>query len=665
MFEVIVVTGYKGCARFAKLLIPIIKPIGYMTFMVQTPAAHCGDDMRVITPPRRCLPAFLLLILTLSLNGFAQQTAAADVQVATAIALYDQPKYPEGFQHFDFVNPDAPKGGKITLPALGSFDTLNPYVLKGISPSEFSAMYGITQLNEPLMMGTHYYLESGDEPQTAYCLICEWIEYPANYGWVIFQINPKARFHNGDPITAADVAFSYSLLMSDQAHPMFHNNLAAVDSVEVLDTHRVRFAFKGQPERSNLLRVGEIPVMSKRFWESHSFGESSGTPQPLSGPYKVSDFALGSYVTLKRVDDFWAKDHPVYRGMFNFDEVRVEFYRDRTVAFEALKSGGVDFWVENVSKSWATGYDFPAVRNGRIIKEELPHSIPSGTQAFFLNMRRDVFKDVRVRKAISLMFDFQWTNRNIFSDAYARNNTHFPNSEMGAKGLPSAAEQALLEPFRKQLPSALFTEAFSYPRYDRSKDLRQAMREAISLLKQAGWVYNNRRLVNAETGEPFRFEMLINSPSFQRVLHPYVKNLSKIGIEANIRIVDRAQYKVRLDDFDFDMTVYVLPQSASPGQEQRLYFHSAQANVRGAKNLSGIQDPVVDALIDQITAAKSRNDLIAAVRAMDRVLLWNYYTIPHWHLGYHRLAYKNTFARPETSSTMTLGFQTWWLNNLK
>tara|TARA_B100000683_G_scaffold242954_2_gene252044 strand:- start:8959 stop:10872 length:1914 start_codon:yes stop_codon:yes gene_type:complete len=591
--------------------------------------------------------------------------ATADVTVAHAISLYGQPKYPQGFQHFDYVNPNAPKGGRITLPALGSFDTLNPYVLKGISPSSFAGLYGISELSEPLMVGTSYYLESGDEPQTAYCLICEWVEYPPDHSWIIFQINPKARFHNGTRITANDVAFSYQLLTSDQAHPAFHNNLLAVEKVEVLSPQRVRFRFKGPSERSNLLRVGELPVMSEAHWKQHPFGESSGTPQPLSGPYTVKDFVLGNYITLQRVDDFWAKEHPVYQGMFNFDEVRYDFYRDRTVAFEAFKSGAADFWMENVSKNWATAYDFPDVKNGTIQKVELPHSIPSGTQAFFINMRRAKFQDVRVRKALSLMFDFQWTNKNIFSGAYTRNQTHFPNSVMAARGLPSPRERDLLEPFRQQLPTELFTEEFSYPVYDEPGKLRKNMKLAMQLLRSAGWEYQNQRLINSQNGQHFQFEILINSPSFQRVLLPYSKNLAKIGIETSVRIVDRAQYKVRLDDFDFDMTVFVLPQSASPGQEQRLYFHSSQANVRGSKNLSGIQDPVVDAMIQHITSANTHADLVAAVRAMDRVLLWNYYSIPHWHLGYHRLAYKNIFSKPRNPADMSLAFQTWWVRDTK
>ena len=586
---------------------------------------------------------------------------SADVIVAHALALYDEPKYQKGFTHFDYVNPNAPKGGKITLPALGSFDTLNPYVLKGISPSSFIGLYGISELSEPLMVGTGFYLESGDEPQTAYCLICEWLEFPPDYSWVIFQLNPKAQFHNGTPITAEDVAYSYKLLTGDEANPAYLNNMIAVNSIEVLSKYRVRFRFKNKGERSNLLRVGELPVMSKQHWETHPFGRSSGTPQPLSGPYKVKDYVLGNYIVLERVEDFWAKDHPVYKGMFNFDEVRFDFYRDRTVAFEAFKSGAADLWMENVSKNWATAYDFPGIKNGTIKKVEIPHSIPSGTQAFFLNMRREIFKDVKVRQAISLMFDYQWTNKNIFSNAYSRSETHFPNSIMGSRGLPSDKELALLAPYRDQLPKEVFTDEFAFPDYESPQHLRRNMRLAMKLLQEAGWVYKDKHLVNSKTGKPLKFEMLINSPSFQRVLLPYSKNLAKIGIDTDIRIVDRAQYKVRLDDFDFDMTVYVLPQSASPGQEQRLYFHSSQAKVRGSKNLSGIEDPVVDAMIQKITSAGSQDDLVAAVRAMDRVLLWNYYTIPHWHLRYHRLAYKNIFQQPSDPATMSLAFQAWWL----
>lgn len=606
-------------------------------------------------------PALVLALILTGLLGYCLPVQADGITRTSAISLYDSPKYRPGFRHFDYVNPDAPKGGKVTLPALGTFDTLNPYVLKGISSMDSTAIYGITEMNEPLMLGTSWYQESGDEPQSAYCLICTHLEYPADYQWVIFQLNPAARFHNGDPITAHDVAHSFTLLMSDAANPLYKSIYADIAGAEVLTNHRIRFRFKSAGSRSLILRLGELPVMSRRHWEQHTFGQSSGVPQPLSGPYRIKEFKLGSYLILQRVTDFWAKDHPLYRGQHNFDEVRIEFFRDRTVAFEAFKSGRLDFWIENVAKNWATAYTFPAVLNGEVIKRAIPHQIPSGTQAFFINTRREKFEDVRTRKAISLLFDFAWVNRNIFAGAYKRSQTHYPNSIMGAQGLPSDTELALLGPYRDQLPEALFTEPFQFPAYDGTGNIRAGLRESFQLLKDAGWEFNGTHLVNKNDGKKFTLELLIDSPSFQRVLLPYVKNLKKVGIDARIRIVDSAQLKVRLDEFDFDMVVYVLPQTATPGQEQRLYFHSSQANVKGSRNLAGIQNPVVDAMLDQLIQATSEHELIAASRALDRVLLWNYYTVPQWYLDHHRIAYRNRFGQPQSPARLSLAFQTWWI----
>lgn len=600
-----------------------------------------------------------LLILIVSV-GYSLPVAAQTIIRTSSLSLYDSPKYRPGFDHFDYVNPDAPKGGHIVLPAIGSFDTLNPYLLKGIAAMDNTAVYGITEMNEPLMLGTSWYQESGDEPQSAYCLICTELEYPDDYSWVIFQLNPKAHFHNGDYITADDVARSFELLMSDAANPLYKNIYANVDKAVVINQHRIRFQFKQPDNRSLLLRLGELPVMSKKHWDTHEFGKSSSTPQPLSGPYRIKDFKLGSYLILERVPDFWAKDSPLYRGQHNFDTVRFDFFRDKTVAFESFKSGHLDFWIENIAKNWSTGYDFPAIRNGNVVKKAIPHQIPSGTQAFFINTRRDKFQDVRTRKAVSLLFDFAWINRNIFSNAYKRSETHFPNSIMGAQGLPDAAELALLEPFRSELPAELFEKPFHFPSYNGSGQIRSGLREAFRLLKQAGWEFKNDRLVNAKTGAPFILELLTDTPSWQRILLPYAKNLQKVGIDARIRIVDSTQEKVRLDVYDFDMVVYVLPQSSMPGQEQRLYFHSSQAGVKGSKNLSGIRDPVVDAMLEKLGQATSEHELIAASRALDRVLLWNYYTIPQWYLDYHRIAYWNHFGQPENPARLSLAFQTWW-----
>lgn len=600
------------------------------------------------------------LFILISLGALAETNGQPAILRSSALSLYDSPRYPPGFRHFDYVNPNAPKGGKITLPALDTFDTLNPYVLKGIPAMSSTAVYGITEMNEPLMVGTNWYLKSGDELQSAYCLLCTELEYPEDYSWVIFHLNPKARFHNGDPITADDVARSFELLMSPAAHPLYQNLYTNVARAEVLDRHRVKFHFRKPDGRSLLLRLGELPVMSKKHWDHHTFGESSSIPQPLSGPYRIKDFKLGHYLVLERVPDFWAKDHPVYQGQHNFDEVKFEFFRDRTVAFEAFKSGRLDFWIEYVAKNWANAYNFPAVRNGQIIKRAIPHKIPSGTQAFFINTRRAKFQDVRTRKAISLLFDFAWVNRNIFANAYRRSETHYPNSVMGARDLPSEAELALLEPWREHLPAELFEKPFHFPVYDGSGNARAGLRKAMALLKEAGWEFRGEKLVDPKTGQPFVLELLIDTPSFQRVLLPYTKNLKKVGIDARIRIVDASQLKTRLDVFDFDMVVYVLPQTATPGQEQRLYFHSSQANTKGSRNLSGITNPVVDALLDKMSQAGSLNELIAATRALDRVLLWNHYTIPQWYLDYHRIAYRNHFRQPERPAPLSLAFQTWW-----
>ncbi|MDX1692845.1 MAG: extracellular solute-binding protein [Ketobacteraceae bacterium] len=586
----------------------------------------------------------------------------------SAISLHGSPKYAgETFSPYYHANPDAPKGGTVVLPGFGSFDTLNPYLLKGISPVNSPGMgqYGIAELNEPLMVGTGFILPSPDEPQSAYCLLCDYIEFPEDYRWVRFKLKDYARFHNGDPITADDVMTSYKLLTSEKAHPSYRDIYQPVAKVEKEGPLTVTFHLSEPGLKAMIFRLGELPVMSHNFWEKHTFGESGNIAQPLSGPYKVGHAEMGNIIEFHRVPDFWAKDFPLYQGMYNFDKVRFEFFRDRTVAFEAFKSGRVDVFYEYVAKNWATAYDFPDINSGKIIKEEINHQIPSGSQAFFINTRRDKFSDIRVRKALSLLFDFEWTNTNIFAGAYKRSNTYFPNSELGARGLPSQGELKLLEPHRDSLPDALFTEPFELPQTRGNGNIRQQQRQALQLLREAGWEIRDAKLVNSKTGEPFTFEILIDQNSFARVLTPYINNLKKAGIDAQIRHIDTAQYKVRLDNLDFDMISYVLPQGLSPSHEQRLYFHSSLADTEGTKNFSGVKNKVVDAMIEKIINAETREELVSATRAMDRVLLWNYYTIPHWHLNYHRIAYRNKLQRPDKVSKLDLGFPTWWVKPKK
>lgn len=601
----------------------------------------------------------LLIAILFFLNGFAR---ADEVTRVTALSLHGTPKYTEA-SHYYHANPDAHKGGTVVLPGFGSFDTLNPYLLKGISPVNTPGMgqYGIAELNETLMVGTSFRLRSPDEPQSAYCLICEYVEFPADYRWIRFKLKDYARFHNGDPITAQDVVTSYQLLTSDKAHPSYRDIYQPVEKVEKNGPLTVTFHLKESGLKPMVFRLGELPVMSDKFWKKHTFSESGNIPQPLSGPYKIGHADMGSVVEFHRVEDFWSKDLPLYQGMYNFDKVRFEFFRDRTVAFEAFKSGRVDVFYEYVAKNWATAYEFPDINNGAVIKEEINHEIPSGSQAFFINTRREKFADVRVRKALTLLFDFEWTNDNIFAGAYKRSNTYFPNSELGARGLPSQGELKLLKPFKDELPRELFTEPFQLPQTRGNGNIRPQLREALMLLKAAGWEIKDTRLVNAKTGEPFVFEILIDQNSFARVLTPYINNLEKAGIKAEIRHIDTAQYKVRLDNLDFDMISYVLPQGLSPSHEQRLYFHSSLANTEGTKNFSGVKSKVVDAMIDKIINASDRKQLVNAARAMDRVLLWNYYTIPHWHLNYHRIAYRNKLQRPEKVSKLDLGFPAWWI----
>lgn len=606
------------------------------------------------------LAAVGLIFLQTAAESLAEPS---NTQKVKAIALHGEPKYADGFTHLDYVNPNAPKGGHVTLPAFGTFDTLNPYTLKGLSLSNSPGvgMYGILETNEPLMVGSAGYIPSGDEPRSAYCLICEYIEFPADYRWVIFHINPNARFHNGDAITADDVINSYNLLISADAHPQYKDNYRNVEHVEKLSPLQVKFYLEGSDPKALLMLLGELPVMSKRFWDENSFANATTTPPTLSGAYKIESFKQGSYIQLKRVENHWAKDHPFYRGIFNFDTVRFDFFRDRTVAFEAFKSGAVDVFIEYIAKNWASAYEFPLLQEGKIIKEEIPHHIPSGTQAFFLNMRKPIFRDIRVRKALNYLFDFEWTNKNIFNGAYKRSLSYYPNSDMAATGIPDAAELALLRPFIKQLPAELLTNPFELPVNNADGNIRPQIRSALALFKEAGWVIKDKKLTNEKTGDIFRFEFLIDQPSFGRLLSPFIRNLEKAGIEATTSVVDQAQYKVRLDELDFDVISFVLGQTASPSHEQRLYFHSEMANIKGTRNYAGISNPVVDALVTEIGNAKSRLELITATRALDRVLSWNYYTIPHWYLDYHRIAHKTTFDRAPKQPDYHLGFTGWWI----
>ncbi|MDG9978725.1 extracellular solute-binding protein [Ectopseudomonas oleovorans] len=598
----------------------------------------------------------LLLFLSLALSF----PASATISESHGYAQFGTLKYPASFSHFDWVNPDAPKGGTLRIMASGTFDTLNPYTFKGSSPISTAhfLQYGANELNEPLMVGTGAYDPSGDEPASSYGLIARSVEYSEDRSWVVFNLRPEARFHDGKPITAYDVAFSYRLLRND-GHPQYRTNLQEVKRVDILGRHRIRFVFKRTGNPLLILRLGELPVLPQHYWKDRDFKSTTFEPPLGSGPYRIVQVVPGRRLVFERVKDWWGKDLPVNRGKYNFDRVEVEFYRDNHVAFEAFKAGEFDFYIENQAKNWSNGYRFPAVTRGDVIRAEIPHQIPTQTQALFMNTRRELFSDRRVREALGLMFDFEWTNRTLFNNAYVRAASYYPNSEFSATGKPEGAEWLLLSPHRDKLPARLLTEPPTQPVTDGRGIPRETLRRALGLLTDAGWKPSGQELRNAR-GQRLEFEIMLVNPSLERILQPYTANLASIGIRANLRTVDRAQYKQRLDQFDYDMILLTLPQTLSPGLEQSLYFHSSQVNVKGGKNYAGVKDPVVDEMIDRLLSAQNRDEQIAATRALDRVLLWQHYSIPNWYINYHRLAYRNRFAFV-TTSPYTLGLRTWWL----
>jgi microcin C transport system substrate-binding protein len=574
-------------------------------------------------------------------------------------------KYPADFRHFAYVNPDAPKGGTLKLLGIGDFDNLNPYTLAGRSPANTPGMFvfGFLELSDTLMMGSEAHNRIGDEPGAAYGLIAHSIDCHPALDHCTFTLRDEARFQDGVPITADDVAFSFQLLR-DHGHPRYALRFGQIDRVSVVDRHRIRFHFSGEHRRTLPLIAGQLPVLPKHYWQDKDFTRPTLSAPPISGPYRISHVQPGRQIVFKRDPEYWGRNLPVNRGRYNFDEVIIDYYRDAQVAFEAFKTGRYDIHLDYIAKHWATAYDFPAIRDGRIQRAEIPHRIAQGTQAFFFNQRRPPFNDIRVREALGMLFDYEWTNRTIFNDAYQRQSSWFPNSDHSASGVPGGLELALLEPFRDQLPAALFLQPFALPVSDGSGRDRSLITRALSLLREAGYEVRERTLVHTETRQPLRLEILnYHSPGMDRVVQPWLRNLEAVGIRADYRSVDQGTFKERLDRYDFDLTIFVLPQNTFPGVELIEYLHSSNANLTGGRNYSGIQDPVVDSLIGSVLAADNLNDYRTALRALDRVLLWRHYTIPHWYLGQHRLAWWNRFERPGQATPYTLGIETWWQAN--
>ncbi|WP_062390620.1 extracellular solute-binding protein [Pseudomonas abietaniphila] len=586
-----------------------------------------------------------LCLLGPLLLGMACSSQAAPQH---AITLYNEaPKYPADFKHFDYVNPDAPKGGILRSAGFGGFDSLNPFISKGVPADDIGLIYD-TLMRQGL-----------DEPFTEYGLIAGKIEKAPDNSWVRFYLRPEARFNDGHPVRADDVVFSFNTLIKDGS-PLYRSYYADVDQVVAEDPLTVLFKFKHDNNRELPLIIGQLPVLPKHWWATRDFNKGNLEIPLGSGPYKVVEVKPGRSVRYERVKDYWGKDLPVNKGFYNFDRLSTDYYRDNTVALEALKAGAFDFWQEMTAKNWATAYDVPAVREGRLIKEEIPNGNPQGMQGFIFNLRKPMFQDIRVRQALSLLLDFEWTNKQLFFGTYTRTKSYFDNSDMASRGLPSEAELKILEPLRGKLPEPVFTEEFKLPVTDGSGIIREQQRKAFQLFKEAGWKIVGDKMVDTE-GKPVNIEFLLAQTEFERVLLPFKRNLADLGINLEIRRVDVSQYITRRRSRDYDMIVGSFPQSSSPGNEQREYWDSSAADKPGSYNLIGLKDPAIDTLVSGLINADSRQSLIDHTRALDRALLWGYYVIPNWHIKTWRLAYWDHLGHPKRTPLYDIGTMTWWV----
>ncbi len=622
---------------------------------------------------RRC-STFLSVVAGLAIaavsvsSALAQDAGAAPAAPAAtgepprhhALSLIGEPKYGPDFKHFGWVNPDAPKGGAVRFATEGTFDSLNPYSIKGVPAGPVGMIY------DSLMAG------SPDEESTEYGLIAEWISYPADYSWAKFGLRPEARFHDGTPITPEDVIFSFDALK--KAHPMYGRYYKNVVKAEKTGEHEVTFTFDIAGNRELPQILGQLTVFPKHFWEAVG---KNGEPRDLakstleiplgSGPYKIKTVDTGNRIVLERVKDYWAKDLPVRIGQYNFDELRFQYFRERTAAFEDFKAGRADFWRENTASAWSTQFNFDAIQKGWVKKEAIPTEGVARMQGFVFNTRRDKFKDPRVRQAFNYAFNFEDLNRTVLFGQYTRVASYFDNSELAAKGLPEGRELEILKAFEKDLPPEVFTTEWKNPVYGAPEDMRKNLGMAMKLLNEAGWQIKpgNSVLTNA-AGQPLAVEFLLGSDAFQRHVAHYISNLQKIGVQATIRVVDDAQYEQRETNFDFDIIIDSFPQSMSPGNEQRDFWGSAAVDQPGSRNTIGIKSPVIDALIEKLVLAPDREGVVAYTRALDRVLQWGHYIVPQWYNPYEWIATWDVFGRPEMLPSLTSAFtQIWWVDPAK
>ena len=589
----------------------------------------------------------ILIILSVFLLDVFSATV---MQAAHGLSIDGELKYPDNFEQFDYTSGSAVKGGELVLNDIGSFDKMNPFTLKGTPP------FGLEQyVFEPLAVS------SLDEPFAQYGLIASDINVADDKLSVIFTIDEKARFSDGQPITPEDVKFTIDTLKSDAVHPFYPNYYKDIDRAEILDDRRVVFHFK-QVNRELPLIAGQISVMSRSFYQKYGFDPEKIIIPVGSGPYTVESYNQGKSITYRRNPDYWAVDHPTRKGMYNFDKIVVKYYKDQTVAVEAFKAGEFDSMQVNIAKQWVRDMSGQKFDKNQIIKKKFPHKNNAGLQGFVMNSRRPVFSDRIVRKAVGMAFDFAWVNKSLFYSQYKRNDSYYSNSYLAAKGLPSEEELVLLAPFRDILPEEVFSNPMGGDDHDGENGIRVHLRNAAKLLKEHGWVLKDGVLTNKE-GIRLSFEIILSNQSFERVMAAFTKNLMKIGIEARYRTIDPTLYADRINNFDFDMCVFVYGQSLSPGNEQRNFWHSNSSSQKGSRNLAGINSTVVDSLVDKVIYADNQRELTIACKALDRVLWYGYHLVPNWYTDSHRVVYHNKFHIPENIPIYYNYSQfqmTWW-----
>ena len=565
-----------------------------------------------------------------------------------ALSMFDDVKYGSGFGSFDYVNPHAPKGGELRLATVGTFDSLNPFILKGVAAAGTLFIYN------------RLLTKSLDEPFTEYGQLVESIECPEDRSWVTFTLRREARWHDGKPVTPEDVLFSFDTLTT-KGLPFFRTFYADVTKVEKIGNHQVKFSFKSGTNRELPLIIGQMRVLPKHYWENRDFGETTLEPPLGSGPYRIEAVDPGRSITYRRVAENWDRNLAVQAGQNNFELIRYDYYRDDTVAIEALKAGEYDFRVVGNATEWSTAYNFPPVEAGWLVKEMIPHQVIRGMQGFCFNTRRSKFADPKVRQALSYAFDFEWTNARLLHNFFVRSKSYWNNSELASSDLPEGPELEVLEGYRGRIPDEIFTASFNPPATDGSGDIRSNLRKAQRLLAAAGWRVADNKLTQTATGAVMTIEFLLVSPAYERIIGPLQKNLERLGIESRLRTVDSSQYQNRLQEFDYDVIIANWRQTLSPGNEQRNFWSSETADFKGSRNYAGIADEVVDELVERVIAAESRQMQVALTRALDRVLLRGHYVIPGWYSRDYRLVYWDKFGKPAEPPKNGLGFpHTWW-----